>query len=322
MNTYLNTSIDDEFHCLLPLATKEEVSQLEKLLLAEGCRDPLVITKEGVVVDGMTRWNICKKHKLPFQTVVKEFESRLHIRIWIRETQGGRRNSTDAQRIENALELEKDRALLAKNSSAHVRSESQVIENTAVTTGVSKRTVNNFIAADASPVKELGRMMKTGDVSIRAAADVAKLPVKTQERIVIKGPSAVKAAAAAVRKKEPVKEAEEIKDSCFPETSSIDEAVQLLKQLMACVRVICGDGKERRTAPCGVHISPYLQELEKHIDEMRRVLRFERPYASCPYCDGEKKKCDVCKGCGWIGESSYGRLPKEVKAKVKETVKC
>src|SRR2546422_453400 len=47
--------IDPEFADLLPRAA-EEVARLEALLLAEGCRDPVITWKgHGLLVDGHTR---------------------------------------------------------------------------------------------------------------------------------------------------------------------------------------------------------------------------------------------------------------------------
>ena len=48
--------------------TPEEHDALERSILAEGCRDALVLWGD-VLVDGHNRYGICQKHGLPFQTV-------------------------------------------------------------------------------------------------------------------------------------------------------------------------------------------------------------------------------------------------------------
>ena len=57
--------IDNEFkHLICPLQRKEYV-QLEQNILADGCRDPIVVWND-VIVDGHNRYEICKRHKISF----------------------------------------------------------------------------------------------------------------------------------------------------------------------------------------------------------------------------------------------------------------
>jgi len=59
--------INSEFQSLIPALSKEEFGLLEKSILKEGCRDPL-ITWNGILIDGHNRYEICRKHKIKFQT--------------------------------------------------------------------------------------------------------------------------------------------------------------------------------------------------------------------------------------------------------------
>lgn len=52
---------DPEFKGLLPPLASEEYEGLEQSLLAEGCRDPLVIW-QGILIDGYNRYALCLKH--------------------------------------------------------------------------------------------------------------------------------------------------------------------------------------------------------------------------------------------------------------------
>jgi len=95
-------TIDPELKALIPPLAAEELAQLEANILRDGCRDPLVVWN-GTLIDGHNRHAICTKHSLPFETVEMEFDSKAHVRIWMRENQRGRRNLTPAWVIE--LEL-------------------------------------------------------------------------------------------------------------------------------------------------------------------------------------------------------------------------
>jgi hypothetical protein len=46
---------------------------------------------------------------------------------------------------------------------------------------------------------------------------------------------------------------------------------------------------------------------------LHRALRAIRPYAVCPYCEGQG--CDACLKRGWVGEFTYEHAPKDMKGK-------
>ena len=83
--------IDTEFKRLLPELKPEEYQRLEENILAEGCRDPIVVW-EKTIVDGHNRYEICMKHHLPFETHSIEFSCREEVIRWICLNQMGRRN--------------------------------------------------------------------------------------------------------------------------------------------------------------------------------------------------------------------------------------
>ena len=52
--------INEEFKNVMPPLTEEEYRGLEKSLLEEGCRDPLVVWGD-ILIDGHNRYEICLK---------------------------------------------------------------------------------------------------------------------------------------------------------------------------------------------------------------------------------------------------------------------
>lgn len=98
-------SIDDEFQSLIPPLSCDEYERLEKSIIAEGVRDPIV-TWNGTIIDGHNRYGICRKHGIWFRTTEREFESRDAAKIWIIENQFGRRNLSKYDRSVLALQLE------------------------------------------------------------------------------------------------------------------------------------------------------------------------------------------------------------------------
>ena len=55
--------IDQEFQSLIPPLATGDLAQLEQNILADGCRDPIVLWTD-VIVDGHNRFAICKRHKI------------------------------------------------------------------------------------------------------------------------------------------------------------------------------------------------------------------------------------------------------------------
>jgi hypothetical protein len=105
------TILDELKDLIQPLQT-EELEGLGANILANGCKDSLVIwqTTEQkvnpnsetdqelfVLVDGHNRYLICQKHNLPFNIVLMFFETILEARNYMLDLQMGRRNLSPTQ---------------------------------------------------------------------------------------------------------------------------------------------------------------------------------------------------------------------------------
>lgn len=87
----MNIKIDPELKALIPPLAADEYKQLEANIIAEGCRDPLVVW-DGTLIDGHNRHEICTRHGIKFDTVEKEFADREAVMDWMDRNQLGRRN--------------------------------------------------------------------------------------------------------------------------------------------------------------------------------------------------------------------------------------
>jgi hypothetical protein len=84
---------------IIPLS-EEEFVQLEKNILSEGCRDPLMVWRKNdqlVLIDGHNRHRICQKHDIPFQIKKMQFKDLEEVKVWMVDNQMGRRNLTQDQ---------------------------------------------------------------------------------------------------------------------------------------------------------------------------------------------------------------------------------
>lgn len=93
----LTLKIDEDFRNLIRPLYKQEYLQLEANILADGCRDPITVWN-GTIVDGHNRYEICKRHGIPFSVYEATFECKEEAIAWICANQLGRRNLTDETR--------------------------------------------------------------------------------------------------------------------------------------------------------------------------------------------------------------------------------
>ncbi len=87
-----------ELKAYIPPLTEEETLLLEQSLLSEGCREALILWKQGVdyvLVDGHNRYALCQKHGLDFKVEVKEFADIEEVKGWMINNQLGKRNVTE-----------------------------------------------------------------------------------------------------------------------------------------------------------------------------------------------------------------------------------
>jgi len=149
--------IDADFQNLLAPPDEGELEQLRANLLREGrCRDAIVLWR-GFIIDGYTRYAICREYDIPFETRELNFPSKKAVMLWITENQLGRRNLTDAARIE----LARKRALLTGGGYAR--------KKIAKAAGLSEQTVQRYLKIAASGTPELIEQVRAGELKIGTA---------------------------------------------------------------------------------------------------------------------------------------------------------
>lgn len=169
-------TINDSLERVMPPLQDDEIERLTKKLLEEGCRDALVVW-DGVIVDGHNRYRICHEHGIPFSYVERSFESEEAAKLWIIDTQLGRRNLTDFERCEMALQYEEKLKAEARERKKRKAAESVVPnlaqqnrgrtrDELARMAGVSHGTLDKVktIVQDADEATK--EQLRTGEVSI------------------------------------------------------------------------------------------------------------------------------------------------------------
>ena len=208
----MNIVVKEELKAYIDPLTADEHEALERSILAEGCRDALVLWGE-VLVDGHNRFGICQKHDLPFNTVQNtRFQSMEDVHLWMIEQHLGRRSVSDFQR--GVLALRKKEILSSRTQAVQagvVAAQAEAAaaqaereageggsldspkaavpsrEELARVARLSSTTVAQIEKIQKAAAPELVEAVKAGTISINAAATVASLPVEQQVAAVAGG---------------------------------------------------------------------------------------------------------------------------------------
>jgi hypothetical protein len=85
--------IDLEVAGLIPALARHEFAKFEQRILAEGCQDALLVwSGQNILLDGHNRYEICRRHQLPFKVRYLAFPDRQAARNFVVTTQLARRN--------------------------------------------------------------------------------------------------------------------------------------------------------------------------------------------------------------------------------------
>jgi N6-adenosine-specific RNA methylase IME4 len=182
--------ISKELEVLIPPLTSEEFKQLERNILEEGIRDPLV-TWNGILVDGHNRYRIAQEYDIDFVTVEKEFADMNAVKEWMINNQFGRRNLNNYQRSVLALQLEDVFKAKAKENQIRKpdfvpqKSAEQKVETRqeiAKVANVSHDTISKVKKIEATASPEIKAKVSTGQISINEAFKEIKKEEKIDER--------------------------------------------------------------------------------------------------------------------------------------------
>ena len=196
----LSMKILQELESLIPPLSNEEFKQLERNILEEGIREPL-ITWNGILIDGHNRYRIAQEHDMNYETLEKEFDNINRVKEWMIHNQFGRRNLSNYQRSVLALQLEDVFREKAKENQAiqfkgislkQISAEVKPIETRqeiAKVANVSHDTIAKVKKIQSNATPEVKEKLNTGTMSINEAYKEIKKEeneqLKTQKAIEI-----------------------------------------------------------------------------------------------------------------------------------------
>jgi hypothetical protein len=263
----MHITVNEELKAYIDPLTPDEHAALERSILAEGCRDALVLWGD-VLVDGHNRYGICQKHGLPFQTVQNtRFQSMADVHLWMIDQHLGRRSVSDFQRGVLALrkrEILAERRAQAIAATAHPETDGSPfapLPNTEATEAnplksradiakaarLSSSQVVQIEKIQKQAAPELVAAIKAGNISLNAAAAVASLPTEEQKSAALAGKDELKQAAKRVREvsRKPAQEVPTSSDAATDDVQSLRERVAALSAENLALRVQVADLQAR-----------------------------------------------------------------------------
>lgn len=207
----MSITINETLRAYIDPLTANEYAALERSLLAEGCRDALVLWGE-VLIDGHNRYAICRRHDIAFRTVQNDsFAGVEDVQLWMIDNHLARRSMSDFQRGVLALrkkEIVAARAAVVDDSRPAAETADapapavkpvQTRQDTARIAGISSNTIGQIEKIQKAATPELVQAVRVGTISINAAAAIATLPSAEQVAAVAGGRKELQQAARQVR---------------------------------------------------------------------------------------------------------------------------
>lgn len=176
----------------LPGLNKEEEKALAESIRLQGLQIPITINKEGVIIDGHHRYQICVDRGIKIKYIIKEFDSEDEEFQFVIETNLNRRQLNAFQKIETYSKLfehyKKQRAanMLAASCSIKIPyAKGGTAIQYAQSLGMGSRRVSDGLYIIQHGNEQIKQRLRNGTMSINMAKDILNKTEKLQKR----GPS-------------------------------------------------------------------------------------------------------------------------------------
>ncbi|QNA88859.1 hypothetical protein G4G28_10870 [Massilia sp. Dwa41.01b] len=236
----MNITINDQLRAFVDPLTDIEYAALERSLLAEGCRDALVLWGD-TLIDGHNRYDICRRHGIEFRTVQNNnFASIEDVMLWMIDNHLARRSVSDFQR--GLLALRKKEIVSARmaqkladeppapnpdDMDSRPPPPWNTREEVAKAARVSSNTISQIERIQKAATPQLVEAVRSGTISINAAANVAQLPQEMQIAAVAGGRKELQQAARQVREQKMASKPKKL----GPDGEPVDEKLALRAEI-------------------------------------------------------------------------------------------
>lgn len=333
-----DVKIDNEFKCLCPGLSDDELNQLRENIVKDGeFLDALIVWKsEGILVDGHNRLDVWKNLTIaersriaPPKLNLVDFKSREAVHNWIISTQLGRRNLDAKQKSYLVGKWYQDEKKQPHRPSGKkgdtVSPLKKTAEKIAEKTGQSSRQVNRdaqFTEAVDTLVTNIGPEVKSEilsgkEISKKQVMEIAEKPADKQKAEFDRAMGRGEPSGGDSFNPAEWGGMEPVEDPVVPEDVVTEYHVkemqapfnEVQKRATALKKAI----QELPDGPGGAWYNPNaMQDIMTCYTNLMNTIKYRKPVAVCGHCGG--KKCERCYQTGALNKDQSEALKEQQEA--------
>ena len=165
--------MDTRFKHIIPPLSADEYNQLEKNILQDGIREPLVVWGD-TLIDGHNRLSIAQARGLDYATVNIDFPDDRTATEWIILNQFGRRNISAYDRARLALEL---KPIIAEKAKERQGERTDIVQKSASSYGKTRDELAAIAGVSHDTIAKVERIEKSASEEIRAKVKSGELSI-------------------------------------------------------------------------------------------------------------------------------------------------
>src|SRR3972149_2887813 len=169
--------VKEEYLVLVPRPTKEERMALKEDIMLHGQHDPIVINRDGFILDGHTRYEICQELGIECKYRIQEFATKDEEKRYVINCNVNRRQLNAFQRVELVYYLyTMERELAHKRRANHLGEKGSAGSIIGKTIGVNQHSVRQSVYILENGSQELINQVRNGKKSIIKAYVELQIP--------------------------------------------------------------------------------------------------------------------------------------------------
>ncbi len=190
-------SINPEIYVLVPRPPKQDFEAIKNSIGSEGQQEPIVAWKDPksdktFIVDGHTRYQICKELNLEPKVQLKEFESWLQAKKYAIDVNLLRRQLSDLQKVQLALScLQIEKQLAAERKRSTIPKKGQKgFQSMSMPDGINTGSTDSIVAKKTGlatrTVARIKRILEHGSEKLKQEVATGNMTPATAERLLKK----------------------------------------------------------------------------------------------------------------------------------------
>lgn len=176
--------VKEDYLMLVPRPTKEERMSLKEDINLHGQHDPIVINRDGFILDGYTRYEICQELGIEVKYRIQDFATKDEEKRYVINCNIRRRHLNSFQRVELMYDIFKmERKLANKRRGWNSKAKGSAGEIIGNNIGLNRKTVEQavYLMENASPI--IIEKLRSKKIGVDKAYNELKKPMHFRIKI-------------------------------------------------------------------------------------------------------------------------------------------